>query len=122
MMFETLPVLWLSASSRDATNDVPALKGRKVTAAPVLVAASQSSSDMEMVTGSVELKGMTVSLRGRATGAWPPLKVMLNDPHCSIDEKETKLNAKAPSELYVKRKLNTRTADSIVHQIATQIR
>lgn len=119
-MFDTMPVGFPAASSREATNDVPAANGRNVTAAPVLVTASQLLAGMGIDKGLVELKGMTVSLRGRANGACPPSKVMLNDPHCSIDEKLTKLNAKTPSELYVKRKLSTRTADSISHRITIQ--
>lgn len=98
MMPETFPVGLPSASSSEATKDVPAANGRKVTADPVLVTGSQELASMDMNRGLVELKGTTVKVSGRATGAWQPLKVTLKDPHCAIEEKVTALNAKAPSD------------------------
>jgi hypothetical protein len=33
-----------------------------------------------------ESKGMTVKIRGRAVGGWPPEKEMLKGPHCCTRE------------------------------------
>ena len=46
-----------------------------------------SHADSGMVKESgVESKGMTVKVRGRAAGGWPPEKEMLKGPHCCTRE------------------------------------
>lgn len=78
------------ASSKDATNSVPAGKGRKVMAAPLNVMLSQAESAIPMTIG-VRLKGMTVKERGRAAGGLPPEKSTVKLPHCCKGEKVIEL-------------------------------
>lgn len=90
---ETLaaPVGSPSASSSEATNSVPAERGRKVKYAPVRDVSFHALLG-RMKTDGVALIGTTVSWRGSARGARPPVKLTENEPHCESDEKVILLN------------------------------
>ena len=87
MTSETVPVPTPFASSRDATNFVPAGNGRKVMAAPVTVLEFQSEFGISIERG-VALKGTTVKVKGRDAGGLPPEKRTVKLPHCCTGENE----------------------------------
>lgn len=84
---DTGPVPTPFPSSNEAMKVIPAANGKNVTAAPVLVFASQASGAIIIDSGFVELNGRIVSERGNAAGALPPIKETLKGPHCVTDEK-----------------------------------
>jgi len=73
---------WLST---EATNVVPAAKGRKVTQTPAFCTAR---SGIGMDKGEVELKGMTVNDSGKLSAWGTSTKVTVSGPHCSMGESE----------------------------------
>lgn len=85
MTSDTVAALLPSASSSEAMNSVPALRGKNVIAAPVRVALSQSESAIPMDMG-VALKGTTVRCRGSAAGGLPPVNNTVKLPHCVTGE------------------------------------
>ena len=92
-MSETAAVLLPFASSREAMNSVPAVKGRKVMTAPVLEVAFQASTGSGMER-AVPLMGRTVRKRG-PPGAVPPTKSTVKLLHCLTSEKVMEVKSAA---------------------------
>ena len=91
MTSEMAPIAVPFPSSSNAINLESAASGRKVITAPEPVVAFHEACGMGIEIGT-ESKGMTVSVRGRAAGIEPPLKVTLKGPHCWIEENKMELN------------------------------
>src|SRR5712691_5907265 len=88
MTSDVSAALFPAASSNEAITETPDGRGRTVTYEPELVELSHADSGMVNESG-VESKGMTVKVRGRAAGGWPPEKEMLKGPHCCTREYAT---------------------------------
>lgn len=88
---EMAPIAVPFPSSSNAINLESAANGRKVITAPEPAVVFHEACGMGIEIGT-ESKGMTVSVRGRAAGIEPPLKVTLKGPHCWMEENKMELN------------------------------